>query len=160
MEEKYPNEAPLLPSDIVDRARTRAAFAVIACDTQPVSNLGVMQKVNHIKAGEGKILAKETVEKGIAACEKLMSDSGPFLMGNALTMADIAVVAQLHNARRFGVDLSPFPKVMRAEAACYEKQEFLLAHPYYQPDCPEELQKKSWDWVENSFKDPRSGPTK
>ena len=155
LDEKYPDKAPLLPSDLAERARARAAFAVIACDTQPVSNLGVINKVNAIQEGQGKLFAANAIQTGLTAVEQLMSNAGPFTMGEKLTMADIAIVAQLHNARRFGIDLHQFPRILRAEEECYKMDEFLEAHPYHQPDCPEKLQKQAWDWVENNFSDPR-----
>ena len=54
-------------------------------------------------------------------------------LGNEVSMADIAVVCQLHGARRFGIDINSFPRVAKLEEECYKMKEFLDAHPYNQP---------------------------
>jgi maleylpyruvate isomerase len=67
--------------------------------------------------------------------ESFIQDSaGKFALGDEVTLADIVIIPQLYNARRFGVDLSPYPTILRIEAACAELAPFKQAHPDNQPD--------------------------
>ena len=73
--------------------------------------------------------------EGLAACEKLIAgEAGPFCFGAAPTIADLCLVPQLANARRFGVDVSAFPKLLKAEAAAKAMKAFADAAPDRQPD--------------------------
>ena len=81
LEEKYPGVGhALLPKDIVARQKTRRAFEVISCDTQPLSNLGTIQALNKIQPGAGKEFATNVVEKGVTVFEKIIDDKGPFVL--------------------------------------------------------------------------------
>ncbi len=71
----------------------------------------------------------------MTACEKLIANEpGPFCFGEVPTIADLCLVPQLANARRFGVDVSIFPRLLKAEAACKAMQAFADAAPDKQPD--------------------------
>jgi maleylpyruvate isomerase len=73
--------------------------------------------------------------EGLAACEKLIAgEPGPFCFGAAPTIADLCLVPQLANARRFGVDLAAFPRLLRAEDAAKDLKAFADAAPERQPD--------------------------
>jgi len=73
--------------------------------------------------------------EGLSACEKLIAtEAGPFCFGDAPTMADLCLVPQLANARRFGVDVSVFPRLLQAEAAAKALPAFADAAPDKQPD--------------------------
>ena len=73
--------------------------------------------------------------EGLTACEKLIANEpGPFCFGEVPTIADLCLVPQLANARRFGVDVSVFPRLLKAEAACKAMQAFADAAPDKQPD--------------------------
>jgi maleylpyruvate isomerase len=73
--------------------------------------------------------------EGLAACETLIAgESGPFCFGAAPTIADLCLVPQLANARRFGVDVSAYPRLLKAEAAAKEMKAFADAAPDRQPD--------------------------
>ena len=62
--------------------------------------------------------------------------TGPFCEGSQPTIADCCLVPQVYNARRFGVDLAPYPTIVRIEQACLEVRAFQAAHPKAQPDAP------------------------
>jgi maleylpyruvate isomerase len=136
LEETHP-EPPLLPKDPLQRARVRAFALVLACDTHPVQNLKVLARLRQLGFAEEGVTewAAWANREGLAACEKLIANEpGPFCFGTAPTMADLCLVPQLANARRFGVDLDAFPRLLQAEAAAKNIKAFADAAPERQPD--------------------------
>lgn len=136
LDETHPMPA-LLPRDPIARARVRAFALAIACDVHPIQNLGVLNKLKAYGLDEAKAnqWAKEVNFDGLAACEKLIEkEPGPFCFGATPTMADVCLVPQLVNARRFGADVSVFPRLLQAEAACLAHPAFAAAAPERQPD--------------------------
>jgi maleylpyruvate isomerase len=139
LEERYPNP-PLLPSDAADRAVVRSMALLIACEVHPIQNLRVLNhlKNNHKQSDEDTIRwARHWINLGFSALEQMVisgSKQGDFCFGETPTMADLCLVPQLGNARRFGVDLSAFPKLLAIEAACMSLPPFADAAPENQPD--------------------------
>jgi maleylpyruvate isomerase len=136
LDETHP-EPPLLPKEPLRRARVRAFAQVLACDTHPVQNLKVLARLRQLGVAEEQVTgwAAWVNNEGLAACEALISgESGPFCFGDAPTLADLCLVPQLGNARRFGVELSIFPRLLRAEAAAKNTKAFADAAPERQPD--------------------------
>lgn len=136
LEETHP-EPPLLPKDALRRAHVRAFAQVLACDTHPVQNLKVLTRLRELGLAGEKVTdwAAWANREGLAACEALLAnEAGPFCFGEAPGMADLCLVPQLANARRFGVDLSGFPRLLKAEAATKNIKAFADAAPERQPD--------------------------
>lgn len=136
LEEGWP-EPPLLPSGRDDRARVRAFAQAIACDIHPVQNLKVLARLRGLGLPEEEVTAwaRWAIGEGLAACEALIrGEPGPFCFGAAPTLADIALVPQLGNARRFRCDLTALPRLLAAEAACNALPAFAEAAPDRQPD--------------------------
>jgi maleylpyruvate isomerase len=136
LEETHP-EPPLLPSDPLRRAHVRAFAMALACDTHPVQNLKVLARLRQLGLPEEQVTgwAAWANREGLAACEALVADeSGPFCFGAAPTMADLCLVPQLANARRFGVDVAAFPRLLKAEAAAKNLKAFTDAAPERQAD--------------------------
>jgi maleylpyruvate isomerase len=136
LEETHP-EPPLLPKDPLRRAKVRAFALAVACDIHPVQNLKVLARLRQLGLPEEKVTewAAWANREGLTACEKLIaSEQGPFCFGAAATMADICLVPQLANARRFGVDVSAFPRLLQAEAAAKALPAFADAAPERQSD--------------------------
>jgi maleylpyruvate isomerase len=136
LEEIHP-EPPLLPKDPLRRAHVRAFAQVLACDTHPLQNLKVLARLRQLGVPEEKVTdwAAWANREGLAACEALIGDeSGPFCFGEAPGMADLCLVPQLANARRFGVDVAAFPRLLKAEAAAKNIKAFADAAPERQPD--------------------------
>jgi maleylpyruvate isomerase len=136
LEEIHP-EPPLLPKDPLRRAHVRAFAMALACDTHPVQNLKVLARLRQLGLAEEKVTewAAWANREGLAACETLIAaEPGPFCFGATPTMADLCLVPQLANARRFGVDLDGFPRLLKAEAAAKSNKAFADAAPERQPD--------------------------
>lgn len=126
-------EPPFVPSDPPGRAHVLALALTVACDIHPLNNLRVL---NYLKAEFGQDQAavdawyRHWVSEGLAALEALAAPgAGRYLHGDMLTMADICLVPQLFNARRFAVPLEAYPTLLRAEAATTALPAFHDAHP-------------------------------
>jgi maleylacetoacetate isomerase len=136
LDETHPTP-PLLPKDPLRRARVRAFALAIACDIHPVQNLKVLARLRQLGLAEEKVTewAAWTNREGLSACESLIRDEhGPFCFGASPTVADLCLVPQLANARRFGVDVAAFPRLLEAEAAAMKMKVFADAAPDRQAD--------------------------
>ena len=136
LDETHPTP-PLLPKDPLRRAKVRAFALALACDTHPVQNLKVLARLRQLGLPEEQVIdwAAWANREGLSACETLIAgEPGPFCFGVAPGMADLCLVPQLANARRFGVDVSAFPRLLRAEAAAKDLKAFADAAPEKQPD--------------------------
>jgi maleylpyruvate isomerase len=136
LEETHPQPA-LLPKDPINRAKVRAFALAVSCDIHPVQNLGPLNKLAAFGVDQANVTrwAKEVNFDGLQACEALIAaEKGPFCFGDKPTMADICLVPQLVNARRFGADISGFKRILEAEAACLKLPAFADAAPEKQPD--------------------------
>lgn len=136
LEETHP-APPLLPKDPLRRAHVRAFAQVLASDTHPVQNLKVLARLRELGLPEEQVMgwAAWANREGLAACEALIAgEPGPFCFGDVPTMADLCLVPQLANARRFGVDVAAFPRLLKAEAAAKNLKAFADAAPERQPD--------------------------
>jgi maleylacetoacetate isomerase/maleylpyruvate isomerase len=135
LDETHP-EPPLLPSDPVARARVRAACALIACDIHPLNNLAVLRYLKRQLGQEQAAIDAWYVHwivEGFDALEQLMGP-GPFAFGPRPTLADVYLVPQVANARRFKIALDGYPKIAAADAACAALDAFAAAAPERQPD--------------------------
>ena len=135
LDEAHPAPA-LLPSTPIDRARVRAFAQVIACDIHPVQNLRVLKalQARGQSQDDTRVWAREVISGGFDALETLVADQpGPFAFGDTPTLADICLVPQMANARRFGVELR-WPRLSAIEAACLALPAFSETHPDRQPD--------------------------
>src|ERR1700688_3882150 len=126
LDETHPGP-PLLPKDPLRRAKVRAFAMALACDTHPVQNLKVLARLRQLGLPEEKVTewAAWANSEGLTACEKLVAgETGPFCFGAEPTIADLCLVPQLANARRFGVDVSAYPRLLKAEAAAKAMKAF------------------------------------
>lgn len=130
-------EPALLPKAPLQRARVRAFAQAIACDTHPVQNLKVLNRLRELRHDGAVALAwaANVNVDGLSACEQLAANTpGPFCFGTVPSLADICLVPQLGNARRFKVDVAQFPRLLQAEAAAMELAAFRDATPDRQAD--------------------------
>lgn len=135
LDEVYPTP-PLLPTDAVERAHVRAAAQLVACDIHPLNNLATLKYLkNTLKHDAAEVNAwyANWVEAGFAALETMIRP-GPYAFGSRVTLADVCLVPQVANARRFKVPLDRFPKVVAVDAACLALPAFDRARPENQPD--------------------------
>ncbi len=139
LEETTPKPA-LLPPDPLGRARVRALAAVIASDIQPLQNLMVLK---HLSAEFGHDEAawlrwcRHWIERGLGDFEALLASgarTGAYCHGEAPGLADLTLVPQVYNARRFDCDLTACPTVLRIDATCHALPAFAAAAPENQPD--------------------------
>ncbi len=136
LEETRP-DPPLLPREALARTRVRAFAPAIACDIHPVQNVGVLDRLRGLGLPEERVAewVRGTVEPGLVACERLLPAHGhAFRFGPAPGLADLCLVPQLGNARRFEADLAGVPRPLAIEAACNARPAFAAALPARQPD--------------------------
>lgn len=135
LDETHP-EPPLLPADALDRAQVRAIAQLIACDIHPLNNLVALQylkrQLKHEQA-QVDVWYHHWITEGFAALETLLG-GGPYAWGASVTLADVCLVPQVANARRFKISLDKFPKIVAAETACLKLPAFDRARPENQPD--------------------------
>jgi maleylpyruvate isomerase len=135
LEERHPTP-PLLPSDPWLRARARQLAEIVNSGTQPFQNLATTKKVQELGADRQRWL-DHFIPRGLAILERAAAETaGAFLVGDAVTIADVYLVPQLYAARRFNIDLAPYPTLTRVEAACAALPAFRVAHADAQPDAP------------------------
>jgi maleylacetoacetate isomerase len=132
LDQRFP-EPPLMPADLVDSARVRSLAMAVACDIHPLNNLRVLKYLrgNLGVSEEAKDeWYRHWVEEGLAALEEMARPhAGTFLFGDAPTIADICLVPQLYNARRFSVPLTDYPTLRRADETASAHAAFAAAHP-------------------------------
>ena len=137
LEERYPRP-PLLPSSPTDRAIVRGMTDLIACDIHPLNNLRVLQALrSDFGADEDQVHAwiARWIGDGFVSLERLVERyGGAFAFGDEPSLADCALVPQIYSARRFGVDLGDFQKLVAIDERAGSLPAFLAAHPNRQPD--------------------------
>jgi len=139
LEETHPSP-PLLPRDPAGRARVRAIALAIACEIHPLNNLRVLNYLLHtlgVSPEQKDGWYRYWVDVGLEALQTQLARepaTGRFCHGEAPTLADVCLVPQLANARRFKIDVAPYPTLTRIEAACLALPAFAAAAPERQPD--------------------------
>ena len=125
----------LFPIDPWQRAQVIQRAEVINSGTQPLQNLAVLQWVEQRYQGNKLEWGKRYIEKGLNALEHLCKhEHTPFLVGDQPSMADLCLIPQLYNARRFKLDLKAFPRLCEIESNCQTLDAFYKAHPDQQTD--------------------------
>lgn len=132
LDQKFPN-IPLLPSRAEARTHVLTMALTVACDIHPLNNLRVLKylkgELGHSQE-EVDAWYRHWIVEGLGALEQMAARrSGGFLFGDAPTMADVCLVPQLYNARRFDVPLDDYPTLLRADENASKLDAFALAHP-------------------------------
>jgi len=143
LDERHPAPA-LLPAAPGERARARALAQLIACEVHPLNNLRVLKRLrSQFGADDAQVGSwyRHWCEEGFRAFETALDGvadgpDGPYALGAAPTLVDCCLVPQVYNARRYGVDLVPFPRVAAIDRACATHPAFQSARPENQPDAP------------------------
>ena len=132
LDQVYP-ELPLMPRDPVDGAHVRAMALTIACDIHPLNNLRVLKYLSNelgLPQEERDAWYIHWIREGLPALETLAKPgAGKFLFGDEPTIADVCLVPQLSNARRYNVPIDDFPTLLRAEKSANKLEAFAAAHP-------------------------------
>ena len=132
LEARHP-EPRLLPAEPADRAHVLALALAVACDIHPLNNLRVLKYLSGPLSQPQEARDawyRHWVAEGLAALEAMAAPrAGRFLLGEAPTLADICLVPQMFNARRFEVPLDPYPTLVRADAEANRLEAFAAAHP-------------------------------
>jgi maleylacetoacetate isomerase len=133
-------EPPFVPEDATDRAHVLALALTIACDIHPLNNLRVLKYLGAQLQQEQDSRDRwyrHWVTEGFEALEATAKNrAGSFLFGNSPTLADICLVPQMYNARRFDVPLDQYPTLIRADASANALPAFANAHPDKQEQVP------------------------
>ena len=131
-------EPPLLPAMPDARALVRSLALHVACEIHPLNNLRVLQYLeNRLGLEERDVNAwyRHWIAEGLASLERrLVAAAGTYCFGDTVTLADLCLVPQVYNARRYSCDLMPFPTIVRIDAACLKLPAFAEARPERQPD--------------------------
>lgn len=124
----------LLPAEPALRAKAAALAHSIAVDIHPVCNLSVAQYATSLSNGAEGMPGdwmRHFIRPGLLAFETLLAgfDQTPYCTGSSPGLADLCLIPQLYNARRWQVDLSDLPRILAIEAACADHPAFAAAHP-------------------------------
>jgi len=124
---------PLIPASAAERAHVVALGMTVACDIHPLNNLRVLKYLkNELGHSQEEVDGwyAHWVREGLSALEALAAPrAGKFLWGDGVTAADVCLVPQLYNARRFNVPIDDFPTLLRAEENANNIEAFAAAHP-------------------------------
>jgi maleylpyruvate isomerase len=128
----------LLPGGLNDQAVIRSMAALVGCDIHPLNNLRVLNALRtDFQASDDQVRAwiHRWISDGFVALEQLVAQhGGVFAFADAVTMADCYIVPQIYSARRFSVDLSPYPRLVAVADTAARLPAFEAAHPDRQPD--------------------------
>ncbi len=142
LEERYPTP-PLLPAGHDDRARVRAMAAIVGCDIHPLNNRRILEYLRRTLGCDQATVntwCETWISAGFAALEAMLAadrQRSDFCFGKTPTLADVYLVPQVESARRFNVELAPYPHILAVDRACGEIDAFRSAAPALQPDAPQ-----------------------
>jgi maleylacetoacetate isomerase len=132
LDETFP-APPLLPGDAWARLQVRAFADVIACDIHPLNNLSVLMKLRDLGHEKPAIddWYVDWILRGFGALEEAArsSSAAQFLFTDTPSFAEICLVPQIYNARRYNADLGAFPRLVEVDARCRELEAFVQAAP-------------------------------
>jgi maleylacetoacetate isomerase/maleylpyruvate isomerase len=136
LEETHP-EPPILPRSPLDRAAVRAMAGIIACDIHPLNNTRVGRKLNKLGLDQPTITewTHGWIRDGFDALEPMVEKhGGAWAFGDSPTLADCCLIPQVYSARRFELDLTPWPRLTAVAERAQDHPAFAAAHPNRQPD--------------------------
>ncbi|SIT40585.1 Maleylacetoacetate isomerase [Paraburkholderia ribeironis] len=133
--EECHQQPPLLPVAPEDRATVRAICAIIGCDIHPLNNVSILRVLRAAGHDEDFVQAwiRRWIEENFRVIEGMVGDRG-FCFGDAPTLADVYLIPQVYNARRFDTPMEAFPKICKIEQNCCSLPAFAKASPEQQPD--------------------------
>ena len=123
-------------------AQVRALAAIVGCDIHPLNNRRILQYLRgELQQSEEAVLkwCARWISAGFAALEELLAadtERGEFCHGNHPGLTEVYLIPQVESARRFNVDLSPYPNIVAIDARCAQIKAFADAAPWVQVDAP------------------------
>lgn len=133
-------DPPLLPRDAYGRAQARMLAEHVNSGIQPLHNAAVIKRVKELQNGREHAdhqWAAEWVKRGLEGLEAAVRPlAGKYCLGDSISLPDVYLAPQMYGARRFKVDLAPFPTLVRIDEALSAHPAFQAAHPDRQPDAP------------------------
>ena len=144
LDETHP-EPPFLPADPLERAKVRALAQIIACDIHPLNNVGPLRYIKSTlgqEQSDDRCLVPPLDPATASRRSRRCCGRGPYAFGAQVTLADICLVPQVANARRFKVPLDRFPKIIAVDAACLKLPAFDKARPENQPDAESGIRRR------------------
>jgi maleylacetoacetate isomerase len=135
LDSEYPLPA-LLPTDSITRTKVMAVAHVVAMDIHPINNLRVLKTLTDQFGADADAKTKwmqHWMRAGFDALSAMLND-GPFAFGDQPTLADICLIPQLYNARRWGMNVDTWPKLAAVEKLCLSLPAFSSTAPEAQPD--------------------------
>ena len=137
LEECHPSPS-LYPGSAFNRAQIRQVVEIVNSGIQPLQNLWVLRAIDHDLsqgAAGARAFAAQVIERGFRALETVLeTTAGRYAVGESPSAADLCLVPQVQNARRFGVALGAFPIIARVDAEASRLEALIAAHPDRQPD--------------------------
>ena len=138
LDETHP-EPPLLPRDALGRAKVRALAQMIACEIHPLNNLRVLKYLRgELKLDDAAVNKwyAHWIAEAFGPFETLVArfSGGRYCFGDAVSLADVCLVPQMFNSRRFNCDVTPYPTLVRIAAGLEAEPAFAAAAPHLQPD--------------------------
>lgn len=139
LEERTPQPA-LLPAGLHERAYARALAQIVACEIHPLNNVRVLKYLEQrlgVSAEEKSAWYRDWLAEGLASFEATLQAygiAGDFSCGDQVSLADVCLVPQIYNARRFGCPLDAYPKTMEIVGRCERLESFVRAFPDTQED--------------------------
>jgi maleylacetoacetate isomerase len=138
LDARFP-EPRLIPDEPVARARVQALAQLIVCEIHPLNNLRVLNYLRNELALDDAAVGKwyaHWIAEGFGPLETLVARYGSarHCYGDSLSLADVCLVPQLYNARRFNCDLAPYPALVQIGTALESNPAFAAAAPHLQPD--------------------------
>jgi maleylpyruvate isomerase len=135
--ERIAPRPPLVPADPYAAARAWQLAEMVNSGVQPLQNAAVLQRVKNELRGDEQAWARHFIARGLAALEAVGAETAEaHLVGPSVSIADVCLVPQLYNARRFGVEVGAYPTLLRVEKSCLALPAFVDSHPDRQPDAP------------------------
>lgn len=141
LDETFPTKL-LFPRSPFLKAKVLQFCEGINC-TQPLQNLKVLQYLENslkITAEQKSEWLQRWIGGNLGNCEKMIEPTaGTYCFGDEITAADVFLMPQLFTSKRFNIDLSKYPTLLRVQENCDQLEAFQKAHPFHQIDTPTEL---------------------
>lgn len=140
----FDRDQRLLPNEPVERARCMQIAFTIASDIQPVQNISVLNRIKELAGEDAR--SRWAIDRNRSQLkiinDYLVEKHAHFCVGNSVTIADVCLVPQLYSAARFGINIrGEFPNLYSIAKNLEQLDEFRMAHPHAQSDCPEDIKK-------------------